>query len=114
MYDTSVYYSPDKHDLEVVGDLELYEPNYSFDTVVAWRHVPTGEVYWAHDSGCSCPSPFENYNSVSDLTKISSENFSDLEEFVAHAYDANARADFLRKVSLAIAGEWKRAVKSEL
>ena len=113
MFETNVYYNPDKHGLEVVADLELYEQDYSFDTVVAWRHVESGDVYWAHDSGCSCPSPFEDYNSIESLTKLSFENYWELEIATDHCYQPNARADFLRKVALALDGKWKRAEKIE-
>jgi hypothetical protein len=109
----NVYYNPDKWGLEVIADLELYEPNYSFDTVVAWRHVESGEVYWAWDSGCSCPIPFENYKSLEDLTRLSSENFAELEDLVKNCYQPNAKADFLRDVALALDGKWKRAEKVE-
>lgn len=92
------YYSPEKLDLVPVAELELYEPSYSFDTVVVWRHTPTGQLYWAHDSGCSCPMPFEDYDSLADLTKLSSENYEDLKQFVSHSYDRAERTRFLRKV----------------
>jgi hypothetical protein len=37
-----------------------------FDYRVIWRHAD-GTLYTARDSGCSCPSPFEDYTSLSDL-----------------------------------------------
>jgi hypothetical protein len=98
-----VYYQPEAFDLEPLTELELYEPNYSFDTVAVWRHTPTGDLYWAYDSGCSCPSPFENYTSLDKLEKLSSDNFSELEATVECCYDDNAKADFLRKVRDALA-----------
>jgi hypothetical protein len=70
-----VYFQPEKFDLKPIGELEISEPDWSFDTVVAWIHTPTGDVYWAHDSGCSCPSPFEDYTDLVKLTKLSTENY---------------------------------------
>ena len=46
----NVYYNPEKFDLVPVGEIEMYEPNYSFDTIVVWRHTPTGDLYWARDA----------------------------------------------------------------
>ena len=51
MYGNSPYYYPEKFDLVPVGEIEMSEPCYSFDTVVVWRHTPTGDVYTARDSG---------------------------------------------------------------
>lgn len=65
MYE-NIYYSPEKFGLEIVGDIEWAEPNYSFDFTAVWKKS-RGEYYLASDSGCSCPAPFENYTSVEDL-----------------------------------------------
>lgn len=51
---------------EILGEIELSEPCYSFDTLVVLRNDQG--YYLATDSGCSCPSPFENYNSLADAT----------------------------------------------
>lgn len=66
MWTKNVYYNPEDHGLTVVGTAELAESNYSFDLVGIWK----GEkgYYLATDSGCSCPSPFEDYNGIDDLT----------------------------------------------
>lgn len=101
-YALNPYSSPEKMDLQIVADLELSEPDYSFDTVIVWRHTPTGQLYWAHDSGCSCPIPFEDYTSLDKLDKLSSDNYDELKRFVSNSYDPPARADFLRKVRTAV------------
>ena len=72
------YYNPEKFDLEIVECFEE-EPDYSFDMFVIWRHKD-GTIYVAQDSGCSCPSPFENFGSLEDLTKFS-DSKSLIEEF---------------------------------
>jgi hypothetical protein len=63
---TNVYYSPEYFDLSIVGTAELEEGCYSFYTLCVWKGA--SGFYLATDSGCSCPSPFENYNGVDDLT----------------------------------------------
>jgi hypothetical protein len=62
----NIYYNPEKYGLTVVGEIEWSEPCYSFDTTVVWKDKD-GIYYWASDSGCSCPSPFEELNSLDDV-----------------------------------------------
>ena len=60
------YYEPTKFGLELIGEADLNEPDYSFDMVAVWRD---GEGYYVGtDSGCSCPSPFESYAGKGDMT----------------------------------------------
>lgn len=66
MWTDNVYYSPEKYGLTVIATVELDEPNYSFYQLAVWKG-PEG-YYIATDQGCSCPSPFEDYNGVDDLT----------------------------------------------
>lgn len=61
-----LYHSPEKYGLEVVGSIEWSEPDWSFDMTVVWKGG-VGEYYFASDSGCSCPSPFEDFTSVDML-----------------------------------------------
>jgi hypothetical protein len=53
------YYNPEKLELEL---LSFDEPNlsYEYNTLCFWA-TKDGRVYSASDSGCSCPTPFENY-----------------------------------------------------
>ncbi len=67
MYD-DVYSTPDKHGLEMVGDVEWDDESYEFNMTAVWRDKETGQFYWADDSGCSCPSPFEDYHGRDGLT----------------------------------------------
>ena len=50
-------------DLGLIG---LSEPDYSFD--LAWVLGTPEGFYLGTDSGCSCPSPFENYRSLDYFT----------------------------------------------
>ena len=63
------YYNPDKCGLVPVCEVEWYEPIYSFDTTVVWK-AGNGKLYTASDSGCSCPTPFDDYHKLSDLTLV--------------------------------------------
>lgn len=55
----SIYYDPEKFGLEKVHELDLGE-SYTFDLYVVWRRKSDGALLWGYDSGCSCPSPFED------------------------------------------------------
>ena len=53
------YYNPEKLELELVS---YDEPNmsYAYNTLCFWA-TKDGRIYSASDSGCSCPTPFEDY-----------------------------------------------------
>lgn len=52
--------------LTYVGEADLSEPDYSFDLVGIWKN--DDGFYLGTDSGCSCPTPWENYGALSDFT----------------------------------------------
>jgi hypothetical protein len=91
-----VYYDPEKWGLEIVGSVQWGEPNYSFDLTVVWRNEGTGQLYYADDSGCSCPSPFDGMD-IHDLTPASEH------EVLAHLAgrgDHDEAADLMERLSL--------------
>lgn len=65
-YNPDVYYQPEAFGLELVGEISWHEPCYDFDLTAVWKKS-RGEYYLASDSGCSCPSPFEDFTSVESL-----------------------------------------------
>ncbi len=96
MWENNPYYNPENLGLEIVEQLN---PNmsYEFDMVVVWKAIESGNLYWAADSGCSCPTPFEDYNSIEDLNPF---NYEEIERAVKDRYGASdgEKQDFLRKV----------------
>lgn len=69
-YDSNVYYHPEKHGLSVVAELEFGDGGgYGFDFRVVWQDA-NGLLYTARDSGCSCPSPFEDYDGIASLDRV--------------------------------------------
>lgn len=58
---SNIYYSPEDHGLEVLASLDISEPDYSFDLLVVWKDADS-RLYYAEDSGCSCPCPFEDFD----------------------------------------------------
>lgn len=67
----NIYYSPEAYGLTVVANIEYSDQNYCFDTRVIWRDKHN-ELWTARDSGCSCPTPFEEYN-LSNIDKFDKE-----------------------------------------
>lgn len=57
-------------DYEVVGEID--EPNlcYEFNTLRVYRRLSDRKLFYATDSGCSCPIPFED-TTVADLLPYS-------------------------------------------
>ena len=97
MWEKNPYYNPGNLGLEIVAELDPHL-SYEFDMVVVWKAVESGNLYWAEDAGCSCPTPFENYNSIEDLHPF---NYEEIEKSVKQRkYGASEgeKQDFLRKV----------------
>lgn len=55
------YDNPEKLGLEILGEADLSSGNWEFDIICVWVNRQTNQLYYAEDSGCSCPSPFENH-----------------------------------------------------
>jgi hypothetical protein len=92
MYGDNVYDSPEKYGLELVGSTEWSDEAYQFDMTAVFRDAE-GQLYYADDSGCSCPSPFENYIGIEDLTKASRhEVLKHLANQVECTYDRDREA----------------------
>lgn len=81
-YKGNPYYSPESCGLEIYTFTEK-EPNYDFDMFVVFKDKATGELFAAHDSGCSCPTPFEDFASLEQMTRL--KKIEDFDKFV----DAN-------------------------
>lgn len=52
------YYNPEKLDLDMIS-FDEPDLSYEYNTFCFWADKD-GLVYYASDSGCSCPTPFEN------------------------------------------------------
>lgn len=65
-----VYDEPSKFNLTFVDEVSWDNEPYQFDLTGVWKHNETGQLYMADDSGCSCPSPFENFTTVEFLTPV--------------------------------------------
>lgn len=62
----NLYYDPEYFGLTIVGMAEDPEGSYEFSMFVVWKDAK-GTLYWADDSGCSCPAPFEDFTDTGML-----------------------------------------------
>lgn len=85
--------------LDLVGDVELSEPDYSFHILRVWVRKRDGMLLWATDSGCSCPSPFED-TKVSDLHESTRKTFTDaVMKALEDEYFGNSVAEIRRDIA---------------
>lgn len=75
----NIYYHPEKFGLIIFDKLECSDNNYQFDTRVVWK-TENGSLLTARDSGCSCPSPFEEIHSSEGLDAF---NFEEIKNEIA-------------------------------
>lgn len=65
-WNNNPYYNPEALGLEIVGEMNWSEPDYSFDFTVVWKQA-RGKYWIGSDAGCSCPSPFEDITDINEL-----------------------------------------------
>ena len=109
-YDTNPLYHPENFDppLRVVAELDAYEPDYSFDIFLVVQEIDTGKVYVADDSGCSCPTPFEDHNTLGDFTEVRS--WEDVKrEYNARFPGGYRQAASVQSIRNAVVGALRRA-----
>lgn len=81
------YYQPEHFKLTFLGSLDEPNMSYEFHILQVWIHE-SGKMYYAEDSGCSCPSPFENLHKLEDLTEL-----NDYTEFAQRVDDFYVREE---------------------
>jgi hypothetical protein len=67
---SNIYYEPEKFGLTILKSHDI-AGSYQFDMIVVWR-TDDGRFLVGQDSGCSCPSPFED-TGVRDLKEVESQ-----------------------------------------
>ena len=65
----SVYDKPEEHGLKQIGCLDEADMSYEFNMLCVWQHKD-GRIFYEQDSGCSCPSPFEDNTCLESLTEV--------------------------------------------
>lgn len=60
----------EKFALDCVASFDDPDSSYTFDQFKVFKRQSDGALFWGTDSGCSCPTPFEDVKSVDDLNAI--------------------------------------------
>jgi hypothetical protein len=97
-YGNDVYSAPEKHGLELLGEVEWTEGSYEFDLTAVWKDKESGRLFWASDSGCSCPSPFEDFTSRDQLFTGTADELDDYLDSCMTEIGKAAAADLKLKV----------------
>lgn len=89
--------------LDFIEDIDIAEPDYSFDLLRIYVRRHDGMILWATDSGCSCPAPFED-TVVSELQESTLSTFTDTAMGeIEGRYSARPVAEVRRDISDALA-----------
>ena len=82
----NINYNPKEFNLSILHGMDEEGLSYEFNEFRVWSDNKTNRVFWAVDSGCSCPTPFEDYwfNSADDtnLEEVTQYNFHSFETAV--------------------------------
>ncbi|QIK64126.1 hypothetical protein G7068_13665 [Leucobacter viscericola] len=58
-----------------VDEFDLSDGCWQFDYVMVWQSITDKRVFYVGtDSGCSCPSPYEDVQSIEDLERLNPDN----------------------------------------
>lgn len=87
-----IYYRPESHGVTCVGQVE-WGSHHWFDLTAVWVDADK-RLYWADDTGCSCPMPFDYVKSLEDLQTGTLQQLAEhLRERQAHSRKSSANAD---------------------
>jgi hypothetical protein len=83
-----------KTDYEMVTEIDISSGHYEFSLYRFYRKVSTDELFYAFDSGCSCPTPFEDLMSDA-LTPVTSLQhfYAVLDDIRSDEYNSNPRLE---------------------
>jgi hypothetical protein len=93
----SVYSNPEKFGLKHVADLDFSSGSYEFDTTAVWVNDKVKKFYWADDSGCSCPSPFEGFSTIEQLN---SGPFEQVRDHLTSRFDGGGWGGYVKITEL--------------
>ena len=105
------YYQPEHFGLTKIEEIDDPGSCYSFEMFVLWRHQD-GRLFYAIDSGCSCPSPFEGYTSLDDLTELTDGTWGMFADSLVAWCRYNDEGAFADQTKLARHEMYQAAVKA--
>lgn len=77
------FYSPESCGLEIFDSIDT-AGSYEFDIFCIWKKLDDNTLWWDSDSGCSCPSPFDDHGH--DLKPITEETFYNFQQALENHY----------------------------
>lgn len=88
VFNSNPYYNPEDCGLELLDSVDT-AGSYEFDIFAIWKELDDNTIWWDSDSGCSCPTPFENGSH--DLTQVTLEgnSFKVFEDALNGHYNMN-------------------------
>lgn len=89
-------YQPENYGYRQIGQVDWSDGCYQFAYTTVWQHEASGAFYMADDSGCSCPSPYEDVRTVLDLTPIGR-----LQDLIDHLAQRQAEEEYDRSAEVA-------------
>lgn len=105
----NVYYNPEEFGLEIVTQADWSDGYYQFDYFVVWADE-NHNLYFGEDAGCSCPTPFESYTSISDLQPATFADVWKRVGEIVNYYDDGGRAHKAVQL-LDTLQRWKRGLE---
>ena len=101
------------YDSTILAAIDVSDQNYQFDIYAVF--LIDGKKYWAFSAGCSCPTPFEEFTSVDQLSPLNrAHDFKSLELAVksgADGWGVRKGGDY-RNVSLSDVNQFMRVARS--
>lgn len=97
---TNPYYNPQELGLDMIS-FDRDDLCYAFDTLCFWVvKGSTGSVFTAQDSGCSCPTPFEDYEGDGQSDVLRKLDYIDTGSEALRVFDSwNVKCDKTKKCS---------------
>lgn len=91
------YYSPELCGLEIFDEINQEDLCYEYNTLCIWKKLDDNTLWYDSDSGCSCPTPFEENRH--DLRPIIVDNFYNFNQEIEEFPVTNlAKVEILKKV----------------
>lgn len=90
-------------DLKVIAEISQPDLSWEFDEYLVWADLD-GRLYYGHDSGCSCPTPFEDFKTTADMQALTWHNWDQFLSEIEGWYGGNVgdRNAFTQKVKAAL------------
>lgn len=71
----NISYDPEGFGVKQIDQFDLSSGAYEFDYVTVWQSLTDKRTFYiGSDSGCSCPSPYDDVLNLEDLERLDPDN----------------------------------------